>query len=277
MNPLQKALRINALFSGISGLSLCFLHQSFADIFNTTNTTVFWSVGIALIFFAGTIVYEINRQHPIAVLWIITQDILWVIGSAVLVGTDIFTLSSSGNSSITIVALIVLWMAWNQGKALARIDSTQYGRKQLRFERTVIATKQNVWKLIADVGNYHKVAPNIDTSKIISGKHEGMIRRCSHANDSWTETCTLWQEEEKYSFLVNTTAPDYPYPLQFLQGTWEVNEISPTTTSIVLLFEFQYNHSFQNWLIHPFLRINFLKVVEELLTNWQREAEATDL
>ncbi len=127
--------------------------------------------------------------------------------------------------------------------------------------------------MISDVGNYHTVAPNIDNSQIISGEKNGMVRSCSHGKDSWTETCTLWEDESQYSFKVNTEAEDYPYPLKFLKGTWIVNEVSNNETEIIMVFEFEYKKAIQNVLIHPLMKFQFTKVCKEVLDNWQAKIE----
>jgi ribosome-associated toxin RatA of RatAB toxin-antitoxin module len=274
MNRLQKSLRLNAIFSGISGIILIAVNNQLANLFETPNETVFVIIGIALLFFASTIIYEIKKQRPLAILWIIVQDFLWVAGSIILVAINPYDITKEGNSVIAIIAFIVLFMGINQSKALAQIDSTNNEKnKHFKFERVIKASKPSVWKVISDVANYEKVAPNIDNVKIISGAGRGMVRSCSHGKDNWTETCSMWVEEKSYSFEVNTSAPDYPYPFKFLKGTWEVQEIDNSTTRIVMLFDFQYKRNFQNWLLHPLLKGKFSKTANELLDNWQHILE----
>lgn len=277
MNKLQKSLLQNVLFSGLSGIALITLNQQIAQIFETSNTAVFWSTGCVLLLFASTIMYEIFKQRPIGVLWIIVQDFLWVIGSFVLITIQPFDISKAGNSAIGITACIVLYLAIFQSKALAQVDQGENPKnKLLKFERIIQADKQAVWKVIADVANYDKVAPNIDAVKIVSGEGRGMVRTCSHGKDSWSETCSMWIEEKAYSFEVNTTAPDYPYPFHYLKGTWEVQELDSATTKVTMLFDFQYARNYQNWLIHPLLKGKFSKTAEELLGNWQAMLEKKD-
>lgn len=274
MNKLQKSLRVNALFSGVSGITLIVLSKQIANLFETTNTTVFWVTGIVLLFFASTIFYEIIKQRPVAVLWIIIQDFIWVVGSMALIAANPFEISKAGNSTIAMIAFIVLFMGINQSMALAQVDSVSNKKdKHFKFERIIKADKQSVWKVISDVANYDKVVPNIDAVKIISGEGLGMVRSCSHGKNSWSETCSVWIEEKAYSFEVNTSAPDYPYPFKFLKGTWEVHEIDPNTTKILMLFDFQYKRAYQNWMLHPLLKGKFSKTAEELLDNWQKMLE----
>lgn len=274
MNRLQKSLRINALFSSISGIGLLLFTNQIATLFATSNTLVFQIIGYALLFFATTIVYEVYKQRPKAVLWIIIQDFTWVISSFILVISNPFEISKSGNSAVTVIAFIVFFMGVNQTKALAQVDNDSIkGFKKLKFERIIKASKKDVWKVISDVANYDKFAPNIDAVTIISGNGQGMVRSCSHGKDSWSETCTNWVEEETYSFKVDTSAPDYPYPFKSLKGTWEVQEINENTTKVIMVFDFQYKRKFHNWLLHPLLKGKFSKTAEELLSNWQRTLE----
>lgn len=274
MNRLQNTLKINAIFSAISGIALIVLNNKIAEIFGTENNRIFWIIGLALVFFAITIITEIIIQRSLAILWIIIQDFIWVIGSIFLLVLNPFQITITGNIIIGIIALIVLFMGINQAKALAKIDNNPDKKgKQWRFERIVKANKITTWKLISDIGRYAMFAPNIDNVEIISGEGIGMKRTCSHGKDTWAETCTLWTDENEYAFVIHTNEPDYPYPFKFLNGYWAVEEIDKATTKIVLQFEFQYNKKLQNIFLHPLFRTKFFKVVKELLDNWQRELE----
>jgi hypothetical protein len=121
MNTLQKALKTNALFSSVSGLILIVLHQQIAKLFGTTNTAVFWIVGLILIYFALTIGYEIKKQRKLAVVWIIVQDYAWVLGSLLLILFNPFKITFTGHLIIAVIALIVLYMGINQMIALKKI------------------------------------------------------------------------------------------------------------------------------------------------------------
>ena len=118
MNSLQKALKINVLFSSISGVILILLNRGIAKIFGISNNTIFWIVGLALIYFALTIWYEIKKQRKYAVIWIIIQDFAWVLGSIILIIFNPFNITIGGISTIAIIALIVLFIGANQWTAL---------------------------------------------------------------------------------------------------------------------------------------------------------------
>ncbi len=275
MNKLQKFLTANAVFSILNGALLLLFQEKFIKIFKVEPGNFFTILGILLLFFALTLIIEIKKQRAISILWIIIQDALWVIGSIVLLIFNPFNISTEGNIIIAIVGLVVLILGLGQAKGLAKIDERdKKGQKVFKFKRKVKGTKSKVWEVISDVANYHKVAPNIDGSKVISGEKKGMVRSCSHGKDSWTETCTLWEDEKQYSFIVDTQAPDYPYPLKSLKGTWIVNEISNNKNEIIMVFEFEYKKYFQNILIHPMMKHQFTKVCKELLDNWKNMIEA---
>lgn len=125
MNKLQKALKANALFSSISGIIMILLNSQIAHLFGTNNNTVFWIVGLILIYFTITIWYEIKKQRKLAVLWIIIQDYTWVIGSFLLIIINPFQITQIGNFIIGIIALIVLCMGINQMIALKKTTANK--------------------------------------------------------------------------------------------------------------------------------------------------------
>lgn len=123
MNELQKALKYNAIFSSMSGLIMILFSNQIAQLFGTSNNSVFWIVGLILIYFTITIWYEIRKQRKIAVLWIIIQDFLWVMGSIILILLNPFDITSLGNLIIGIIASIVLLMGLNQTRAFNKITT----------------------------------------------------------------------------------------------------------------------------------------------------------
>ena len=124
MNELQKSLKYNAIFSSISGLIMILFNNQIAELFGTSNNSVFWIVGLILIYFTITIWYEIRKQRKIAVLWIIIQDFLWVIGSIILILLNPFDITSLGNLIIGFIAFIVLLMGLTQTRALNKKTTT---------------------------------------------------------------------------------------------------------------------------------------------------------
>ncbi len=265
-----KATRLNAVSTLISGLSILIFSHKLASIFEISSNTPFLIVGGVITFFSLTMVVEIKKQRALAILWIIIQDFMFTIASIYVLIFRPFDISDNGYLLIGLFLIPIIFFIIYQSLGLSQMDSKiGTNTKFMSFKRSIKANKSKVWKIISDVGNYHKVAPNIDGSKIISGEKVGMVRFCSHGKDSWTEICNLWDEEKEYSFEVDTTAPDYPYPFKMLRGNWKVNEVEKGETEIIMNFEFEYKKPFQNILIHPMIKHKFTKICKELLDNWQ--------
>jgi hypothetical protein len=121
MDKLKKALKLNSIFSSVSGIIFILLNNQISNLFGTENNTVFWIIGLILIYFSITIWFEISRQRKIAVLWIIIQDYLWVLGSFILILLNPFNITLAGNIITGIIALIVLFMGINQTIAINKI------------------------------------------------------------------------------------------------------------------------------------------------------------
>ncbi len=150
-------------------------------------------------------------------------------------------------------------------------------KKEQHFivERTVKASPEEIWPVISDVGNYHKVTTEgIDQVKIISGSGLGMVRECSAPSGaSWEEKCTEWIPNERFSFEVNTKREDYPFPLKTLTGSWIIEEVSEVESKIVLDFAYRFSNAF---LAGYFLKAGTKQALEDsnyLLDNWQKMVE----
>jgi ribosome-associated toxin RatA of RatAB toxin-antitoxin module len=277
MKNLQLALGINGAFSICTGIILIAFSHSISQLFEAESTTYFWLIGTALVLFSFGVFYMSLQKpiHLIHVFTIILLDVGWVIASISVISFDLFDISYPGKFAISVVALIVLGFALHQSYALSKVDTSRENssRKTFRFTRKVRSDRNRAWEVISDLENYHNIAPNIDETHIVSGEGEGMVRTCSSGDHSWSETCTEWKPGEQYTFLINTSAPDYPYPLKYLRGTWGLNTISDSIVEIEMVFEFEYKHFIQSIIVHPFMGSWFRKVCENLLDNWKQKIE----
>ncbi len=108
MTLLKFALTGNAGFSLLCGFLLTLAPRSIAGVFQSTNYIPFLVIGLGLLYFAYTIIVEIKPQRRNKVLWIIAQDLLWVIGSLAVLLTRPFDISAVGYNWIAWIAAIVL-------------------------------------------------------------------------------------------------------------------------------------------------------------------------
>ncbi|OJJ17264.1 hypothetical protein BKI52_31675 [marine bacterium AO1-C] len=274
MNTLNRALTANFLMSLSSGIILIAFQAQVAQLFGVAPHAVFPVIGVGLLLFALSIAIEIKKQRALAILWISTQDALWVITSAVILIWQPWNISAAGYWVIDGVAMFVLLFCIFQLKGLAQMN-IRNGAKVLSFKRVINAPQETVWEIITRFEDFHLVAPNIDRVQILSEQTQGtgMIRACGHGQKSWQETCTLWEEGEKYAFEVDTNAPDYPFPFASLRGSWTLHPASNQQTEILMEFEVVYKKKIHNALLHPIAQWQYTKTGEKLLDNWQKMAE----
>jgi hypothetical protein len=105
---LKKAILGNAVFSFLSGLFLT-LTAGPAAAFLGVSSAVIQPIGVVLLLYAP-ILFWLANQAPInkTLAWIVIElDILWVIGSAVLIFSSLMPLTIAGKWAIAFVADIV--------------------------------------------------------------------------------------------------------------------------------------------------------------------------
>jgi hypothetical protein len=123
MQNLRNTLTYNAVFSSFSGLSMLLFSNPLAEWMHITEPLALPMLGIALLLFGGFLLWIALRKafsEPL-VNFIIVLDICWVVGSLLLVLTQVFGLSSLGLSLVGIVAAIVGLFAYLQIKYLKQI------------------------------------------------------------------------------------------------------------------------------------------------------------
>lgn len=111
MKLLQFALIGNAGFSLLTGLILSIWSKVVADIFQAATHIPFLVIGLGLLFFAYTILIEIKPQRRVKVFSIIIQDLIWVVGSVVILLSRPLKISPVGYHWITAIAVVVLGFA----------------------------------------------------------------------------------------------------------------------------------------------------------------------
>ena len=121
MKNLKIYLRINSIFSLASGILMAEFSNELLHFFNIQiegNRYLFDIIGINLIVFAIFVWYVSARQiqNSIFVKIISFLDILWIVGSIIIVALQLFNLSIIGYLTIALVALWISFLAYNQLK-----------------------------------------------------------------------------------------------------------------------------------------------------------------
>ena len=118
MKELKKYLTINSIFSAISGLTMVLFSNNLNKVFKIDHINIFPYIGTNLLVFAAFVWYVSRKQltNKTLVTTITTLDLLWVLGSLVIVGLGLFDLSQDGNILISIVAVWIAFLAYKQFK-----------------------------------------------------------------------------------------------------------------------------------------------------------------
>ena len=120
---LRASLRGNAMFSTISGLTFAVANSPIAKFLGDLPPMLVASTGIQLLLFAAALVWLASREQiskPLAIA-VIAADLLWVVGTVVVVYTD--ALTRGGAIAAVIVADVVLLLAVLQLIGVRRMDA----------------------------------------------------------------------------------------------------------------------------------------------------------
>lgn len=108
-NILKFGLFGNATFSAISALALIVAAEPIANLIGLSEPTSLIVVGFLLIPFAVHLWIAARRTQmkPLEIMYFCTMDAFWIVGSAILLTTQLIPFSTAGMWGIAIVALIV--------------------------------------------------------------------------------------------------------------------------------------------------------------------------
>ncbi|HYG38711.1 MAG TPA: hypothetical protein VD908_08835 [Cytophagales bacterium] len=124
MKTLKNILLINGVSSGVTGIGLILFAGFIAEIFEVSVLEPFWGTGLFLVIFASMVIYE-ALQNPIRrerIRLIISLDVIWVIGSVILVLLNLENISLVGHLLIVAVAFWVALMAYLQSRGLKELS-----------------------------------------------------------------------------------------------------------------------------------------------------------
>jgi hypothetical protein len=116
----------NSIFCFLSGLDFVLFSGPIARFLGLSSSTLLLVLGIILVAYA-LVVYSQSRAQPLNLAfarYVIILDVLWVIGSAVLVFTNLVAFTIAGKWAIAIIADIVLVFAIVQFVGLRRITNS---------------------------------------------------------------------------------------------------------------------------------------------------------
>ena len=285
--PLRWILLANAGVSALSALACLLAAEAVAStvfapglsLLGLSAAELVFELGILLLAFAGGVALIATRRRlRRGWVWaVIAADVLWVLDSGLLLVLFPEVLTPTGFWIVAASAGIVALFAIDQAIGLAMlyqgesaITVTRSGdRMTMTAAITTSATPARVWQVMSDQEGYADVADNISRVEVVEGRGKGMIRQCSDtAGKSWRETCTLWDEGRAFAFRVHSEAPDYPYPIAELSGTWSLAPVEHGRTEIRMDFEIRAKPGMVNRLLFQMMAAPFAKICDRLLQRW---------
>lgn len=123
---LRSALLGNSIFCFISGLAFSLFSHQVNAFLGLQSPIVVFALGVGLIAYA-LVVFTQSRKQSLSLSFArfaIAADILWVLGSAVLIFTSMVTFTTAGKWGIAIIADIVLVFAITQTIGLRRTTNS---------------------------------------------------------------------------------------------------------------------------------------------------------
>jgi len=123
MKELRTYLRINSIFSLLTGVMMAYFSKTILIFFNldmANNQYLFEIIGLNLFLFALFVWYvSAKRLQSVMLVKLISfLDIIWVIGSCIIVIFQLFNLSVKGYYLILIVAIWIGFLAYKQLKQI---------------------------------------------------------------------------------------------------------------------------------------------------------------
>jgi len=284
----RRFLKLNGVFSLLTAVPLLLAAGTVAPIlFADPVDWATWALrglGVGLTGFAG-LVYALSKDKFVSramVNEIVVLDLLWVIGSIVLIAFWGHILTTSGTVIVAAVAVVVAFFAVAQFVSAAGIEKPipvakvemRDGKLHATVKRTVRAPTATVWDVMTDHPAYADVAGNISKVEVLSGEGLGMERRCyGPKGENWEETCDLYAPGQAYGFRVHTDAEDYPYPFSELSGRWAVNETPAGSEFDIKIVAVVKGNTLSGWLFATMAKPQFKTILIDLADAWAERME----
>lgn len=282
----RKALLTNAVFSAFAGL-ICIAAPSHLAAAILSGGFVFERIqgplmildlGIALLLFAGLTLYAARKRHlNLTLIRVISgADLAWAALSLALLIVAPTAFTTSGMVLVGAIATVTLVIGIEQliGAAITYqghskiTDRLEDGVMTLSASLPTTATPGRAWQVISNMEAYADVADNLSRVEIVDGAGEGMVRQCADTKGrTWRETCTRWDDGNRFAFSVHTEAPDYPYPIASLSGEWSV-EPTATGSTVSMMFKVRPRGGLLNRLAFKMMVGPFAKTCDRLLMRW---------
>lgn len=237
--PLRIALTVNAVFSMLCALVLIVFPATLAAWIGFNYPLVLQGVGAGLVLFAADIIHQVTRPRLSTwrALYTSMADFSWVLGSIVVLLFAHRYFSSFGIIAIAVIAVIVGVMgAWQLKHIGTAHAGTSYPYRHC-LAVSVRVPAQQLWQVIADMGNIAEYMPSLRSSFLRDDANpgRGAVRLCEDRNGKrWGEECISYQDNHSFEVRFLSEAPDFPFPASTMYGGWQVEPIDQKSCEVVV-------------------------------------------
>ena len=121
-------------------------------------------------------------------------------------------------------------------------------------------------------GSTGRIAPNLASVEATTLNGPGFERRCTdRLGNTWSETCSLWDEGSADEVTVDPAT--HPAPVDLLQGRFWVNPISPSATQIGMRFTFRRSPGPRGVVFATFIPLLALILLKLIQRRWAAAAK----
>ncbi len=229
---LGRTLAANGLFSFLSGAMLTLVPGRIGSLLGIEQSALLRAIGIGLLGFGVVVLLQSmqSRRRMTLVLAITLADVLWVVGTLVLLASLAGAFSETGVVLIGAVAAVIAGFAVAEFRGISRayaVSAGGGGGYRVCLEVLTSADPRSLWTSLRDLARIADFAPGLESSRLRNGGEAGpgTVRECHAVNGSrWAERCTALDDSQRrveMEFL--THEPGFPFPFHRMAGGWEIN------------------------------------------------------
>ena len=147
----------------------------------------------------------------------------------------------------------------------------------IEIEQHIKAHAEVVWKVVSDLDNWHVVAPSITKVEMLGEDRPGLSRRVhDDQGRNWIEKLTNWNEQQGYTFEVDTTGSEFVFPVEKMRRVLSMTDQQGTIT-IKIRFEYVSRFGPIGRVLDRFQFIPRIKgFYREVMDNWIRQIYARE-
>ncbi len=279
---LRNLLRLNSEFSIVTGAVGLIAAGPVAEFLGVDQVWIIRLLGAGLLGFATAVFAVSGTRTTVLQRWsqiISINDLVWVAGTIAVIGLG--WLSTRGSIAMGLIGLIVLELGVSQMRARSRLAAAAAETDSeldefppveiLRISQASANTAEQLWPVMIDHELYAKLALNLKAAEGLGPDGLGFERACTDTiGRTWSETCTLWDPGRRFD--VNVDISDYPYPLQLVQGSWQVEPAAASGSTIGMTFAIQPEPGLIGRLFVPAMHLFFKPILRRITKGWQRAA-----